>query len=85
MAGRAGQGGRLLNGIGSLPVPSPNHRSRSSKVQVKGVYTALVTPFDEAGEVNYEVLGEIIERQVEYRNYNRPFSPIPAVSGAVSA
>ena len=33
-------------------------------MQVQGVYTALVTPFDEAGEVNYEVLGEIIERQV---------------------
>jgi len=33
-------------------------------VQVQGVYTALVTPFDEAGQVNYEVLGELIERQV---------------------
>ncbi len=33
-------------------------------LQVQGVYTALVTPLDEAGEINYEVLGEIIERQV---------------------
>ncbi|MFW5927128.1 MAG: 4-hydroxy-tetrahydrodipicolinate synthase [Wenzhouxiangella sp.] len=33
-------------------------------MQVKGVYTALVTPFDEAGEVNYEVLGEMLERQI---------------------
>jgi 4-hydroxy-tetrahydrodipicolinate synthase len=33
-------------------------------MQVRGVYTALVTPFDEAGEVNYDALGEIIERQV---------------------
>ena len=33
-------------------------------LQVRGVYTALVTPFDETGEVNYDALGEIIERQV---------------------
>jgi len=33
-------------------------------VQVKGVYTALVTPFDEAGEVNYDMLGEILEKQI---------------------
>jgi len=33
-------------------------------VRVTGVYTALVTPFDEAGEVNYDVLGEILERQI---------------------
>jgi 4-hydroxy-tetrahydrodipicolinate synthase len=33
-------------------------------LQVKGVYTALVTPFDQAGEVNYEALGEILERQI---------------------
>lgn len=33
-------------------------------LQVKGVYTALVTPFDKAGEVNYEALGEILEKQV---------------------
>lgn len=33
-------------------------------MQVKGVYTALVTPFDEAGEVNYEVLGELLEKQI---------------------
>ncbi|NEZ03221.1 4-hydroxy-tetrahydrodipicolinate synthase [Wenzhouxiangella sp. XN201] len=33
-------------------------------LQVKGVYTALVTPFDQAGEVNYEALGEILEKQI---------------------
>lgn len=33
-------------------------------MQVKGVYTALVTPFDEAGEVNFDVLGELLEKQI---------------------
>ncbi|HSH26171.1 MAG TPA: 4-hydroxy-tetrahydrodipicolinate synthase [Wenzhouxiangella sp.] len=33
-------------------------------MQVKGVYTALVTPFDEAGEVNFDMLGELLERQI---------------------
>jgi 4-hydroxy-tetrahydrodipicolinate synthase len=33
-------------------------------VQVKGVYTALVTPFDEKGDVNYDVLGELLEKQI---------------------
>ncbi|MDZ7791623.1 MAG: 4-hydroxy-tetrahydrodipicolinate synthase [Xanthomonadales bacterium] len=33
-------------------------------MQVKGVYTAMVTPFDESGEVNYEVLGELIDKQI---------------------
>jgi len=33
-------------------------------VQVKGVYTALVTPFHESGEVNYEMLGELLEKQI---------------------
>ncbi|WP_376696318.1 4-hydroxy-tetrahydrodipicolinate synthase [Wenzhouxiangella sp. EGI_FJ10305] len=33
-------------------------------MQVKGVYTALVTPFDEAGEVNYDMLGELLEKQI---------------------
>lgn len=34
-------------------------------MQVKGVYTALVTPFDEAGEVNFDMLGELLEKQIE--------------------
>jgi len=33
-------------------------------VEVKGVYTALVTPFDEGGEVDYEALGELLEKQI---------------------
>jgi 4-hydroxy-tetrahydrodipicolinate synthase len=33
-------------------------------VHIKGVYTALVTPFNEAGEVNYERLGELLEKQI---------------------
>lgn len=33
-------------------------------LEVRGVYTALVTPLNAAGEINYEVLGEIIERQI---------------------
>ncbi|WP_376691301.1 4-hydroxy-tetrahydrodipicolinate synthase [Wenzhouxiangella sp. EGI_FJ10409] len=33
-------------------------------MQVKGVYTAMVTPFDESGEVNYDVLGELVEKQI---------------------
>jgi 4-hydroxy-tetrahydrodipicolinate synthase len=33
-------------------------------VQVKGVYTAMVTPFDESGEVDYDVLGELLDRQL---------------------
>lgn len=33
-------------------------------LQVRGVYTALITPFDESGEVHYEMLGEILERQI---------------------
>lgn len=33
-------------------------------MHIKGVYTALVTPFDEAGEVNYERLGELLEKQI---------------------
>lgn len=33
-------------------------------MQVKGVYTALVTPFDEAGEVDYDALGQLLEKQV---------------------
>ena len=33
-------------------------------MKVKGVYTALITPLDEAGEINYEALGDLIERQV---------------------
>ena len=33
-------------------------------MQVKGVYTALITPFDESGEVDYNVLGELLEKQV---------------------
>jgi 4-hydroxy-tetrahydrodipicolinate synthase len=33
-------------------------------VQIKGVYTAMVTPFDESGEVNYDVLGELVEKQI---------------------
>lgn len=33
-------------------------------MEVRGVYTALVTPFDAAEEVDYEVLGQLIERQI---------------------
>lgn len=33
-------------------------------MQVKGVYTALVTPFDESGEVNFDMLGELLEKQI---------------------
>jgi 4-hydroxy-tetrahydrodipicolinate synthase len=33
-------------------------------VQLTGVYTALVTPLDEAGQINYDALGELIEKQV---------------------
>lgn len=33
-------------------------------MQVKSVYTALVTPFNEAGEVNYDALGELLEKQI---------------------
>jgi 4-hydroxy-tetrahydrodipicolinate synthase len=33
-------------------------------VQVKGVYTALVTPFDKSGEVNFDMLGELLEKQI---------------------
>jgi 4-hydroxy-tetrahydrodipicolinate synthase len=33
-------------------------------VHINGVYTALVTPFDEAGEVHYERLGELLEKQI---------------------
>jgi 4-hydroxy-tetrahydrodipicolinate synthase len=33
-------------------------------VQVKGVYTAMVTPFDESGEVDFDVLGELLDRQL---------------------
>jgi 4-hydroxy-tetrahydrodipicolinate synthase len=33
-------------------------------VHIKGVYTALVTPFNEAGEVHYERLGELLEKQI---------------------
>lgn len=33
-------------------------------MRVKGVYTALVTPFDEAGEVDYDMLGDLLEKQI---------------------
>ncbi|RFF26684.1 MULTISPECIES: 4-hydroxy-tetrahydrodipicolinate synthase [unclassified Wenzhouxiangella] len=33
-------------------------------MQVQGVYTALVTPLDESGEVNYDALGELLEKQI---------------------
>lgn len=33
-------------------------------MQVKGVYTALVTPFDDKGEVNYDKLGELLDKQI---------------------
>ncbi|PIN74006.1 4-hydroxy-tetrahydrodipicolinate synthase [Candidatus Woesearchaeota archaeon CG10_big_fil_rev_8_21_14_0_10_45_16] len=31
---------------------------------LSGLYTALVTPFDKDGEVNYDVLGRLIDRQI---------------------
>ncbi len=33
-------------------------------MQIQGVYTALVTPLDEDGAINYPVLGDLIERQI---------------------
>lgn len=33
-------------------------------MQVKGVYTALVTPFDKNGAVNFDKLGELLEKQI---------------------
>ncbi len=33
-------------------------------MQIQGVYTALVTPLDEDGVINYPVLGDLIERQI---------------------
>ncbi len=33
-------------------------------MQLEGVYTALITPFDRDGEVHYERLGELLERQI---------------------
>ena len=33
-------------------------------MQIKGVYTALVTPFDEAGNVHFDRLGELLEKQI---------------------
>lgn len=33
-------------------------------MQLEGVYTALITPFDQNGEVHYERLGELLERQI---------------------
>ncbi|MGY6632108.1 MAG: 4-hydroxy-tetrahydrodipicolinate synthase [Wenzhouxiangella sp.] len=33
-------------------------------MHIKGVYTALVTPFTEAGEVHYDRLGQLLEKQI---------------------
>jgi 4-hydroxy-tetrahydrodipicolinate synthase len=33
--------------------------------QLKGILPALVTPFDKAGNVNYDMLGNIIEFQLK--------------------
>ena len=34
------------------------------KIIFKGAATALVTPFDALGEIDYTVFGELIERQI---------------------
>ncbi len=33
-------------------------------MQLTGVYTALVTPLDEAGQINYDALGDLLESQI---------------------
>ena len=33
-------------------------------MKFEGVYTALVTPFSESGEVEWEAFGKLVERQV---------------------
>ncbi|MFP4208873.1 MAG: 4-hydroxy-tetrahydrodipicolinate synthase [Wenzhouxiangella sp.] len=33
-------------------------------MHLQGVYTALVTPLDEAGQINYDALGDLLERQI---------------------
>lgn len=33
-------------------------------IQFKGVYTALVTPFNEAGEVDWDTYAKLVERQI---------------------
>lgn len=38
--------------------------SRMAAITFRGVYTALVTPFTEAGEVDWETYAKLIERQI---------------------